>query len=299
MFSCKYDFARNKSHLYSELSFILLLLIITCRGTYGGEFDASVAPKGHYLFKFYPKAILTNAYFSNIGRATNLDNVMAFLYVELPVHLQYGLTGSISIGAILPFGWTYQEVVQDNSREIIHRLTTRELWLSIQHRWLALPVISSSSLRIKIPLAKKAEWEDGLRIGDGQVDIYPAYFVDYLSKTRYWYTELAIGYKYRFKAGNIKPFDEFNFMLLLGYELIRDLQLRFFIYSDLTWFGNGEFAEEHIKFYQKVGHQSTFGYGVSVWPRPSMRMEITTGGDLFGQNQFRRLLWIVGITKII
>lgn len=299
MFSCKHNFVRNKSPFPPVLVVTFIFLVFTCEGTYGGEFDASVAPKGKYLFKFYPKAILTNSYFSNKGRATNLKSVTALLYVELPVHLQYGLTGSLSIGAILPLGWTYQEVFQNNSRDIIHRLTTRELWLSVQHRWLALPVISSSSLRIKIPLAKKVEWEDGLRIGDGQVDIYPAYFFDYLSRTRYWYTELAIGYKYRFKSGNIKPLDEFNFRLLLGYKLIRDLQLRFFIFSDLTWFGNGKFTDEKIEFFQRVGHQSTFGYGVSVWPRPSMRIEITTGGDLFGKNQYRRLVWIVGLTKII
>lgn len=279
--------------------FILSIFILTPIDTQAGEFDASVAPDGRYLLRLNPKIYFTSAYFSDDGKPANLDTVTGLLYFEVPVHVQYGLSGALSVGVIVPLGWTYQEIRSDIRPDPIHRLAIRELWLTVQHRWLTLPFISSSSLRIKIPLSKKKDWEDGLRIGDGQVDVYAIYYFDYFSKTRYWYTELMIGYKYRFKTGKIKPLDELNFKSQLGYELIPDLQVRFFIYADLTEFQNGKFEEDTLEFFEQEGRLRTFGYGLSLWPRPSLRLEMATGGDWFGRNQYRGMRWMVGITKII
>lgn len=277
----------------------MFILILTPIDSQAGEFDASVAPKGRYLLRINPKIFFTSAYFSDEGKPINLEPVTGLLYFEVPVHVQYGLTGALSVGAIVPLGWTYQELRPDIRPDPINRFAVRELWLTVQHRWLVLPFISSSSLRIKLPLSKKKDWEDGLRIGDGQVDVYPVYFFNYYSKTRYWYTELTIGYKYRFKTSNVKPLDELNFMSQLGYELLPDLQVRFFIFADLTGFRNGEFGGDNLEFYEQEGNLRTFGYGVSLWPRPSMRLEVATGGDWFGRNQYRGMRWLVGITKII
>ena len=126
-----------------------------------GEFDASVVPEGRYLLRIYPKVYFTNAYFSDGGRALNSETITSLLYCELPVHLQYGLTGSLSIGAIIPLGWTYQELRPDLNSASASSLTVRELWLTVQHKWWAFWFISSSSVRVKIPLAKKSSWEDG------------------------------------------------------------------------------------------------------------------------------------------
>lgn len=279
--------------------FILSIFILTPIDTQAGEFDASVAPDGRYLLRLNPKIYFTSAYFSDDGKPANLDTVTGLLYFEVPVHVQYGLSGALSVGVIVPLGWTYQEIRSDIRPDPIHRLAIRELWLTVQHRWLTLPFVSSSSLRIKIPLSKKKDWEDGLRIGDGQVDVYAIYYFDYFSKTRYWYTELMIGYKYRFKTGKIKPLDELNFKSQLGYELIPDLQVRFFIYADLTEFQNGKFEEDTLEFFEQEGRLRSFGYGLSLWPRPSLRLEMATGGDWFGRNQYRGMRWMVGITKII
>lgn len=279
--------------------FILSIFILTPIDTQAGEFDASVAPDGRYLLRLNPKIYFTSAYFSDDGKPANLDTVTGLLYFEVPVHVQYGLSGALSVGVIVPLGWTYQEIRSDIRPDPIHRLAIRELWLTVQHRWLTLPFISSSSLRIKIPLSKKKDWEDGLRIGDGQVDVYAIYYFDYFSKTRYWYTELMIGYKYRFKTGKIKPLDELNFKSQLGYELIPDLQVRFFLYADLTEFQNGKFEEDTLEFFEQEGRLRSFGYGLSLWPRPSLRLEMATGGDWFGRNQYRGMRWMVGITKII
>lgn len=279
--------------------FILSIFILTPIDTQAGEFDASVAPDGRYLLRLNPKIYFTSAYFSDDGKPANLDTVTGLLYFEVPVHVQYGLSGALSVGVIVPLGWTYQEIRSDIRPDPIHRLAIRELWLTVQHRWLTLPFVSSSSLRIKIPLSKKKDWEDGLRIGDGQVDVYAIYYFDYFSKTRYWYTELMIGYKYRFKTGKIKPLDELNFKSQLGYELIPDLQVRFFLYADLTEFQNGKFEEDTLEFFEQEGRLRSFGYGLSLWPRPSLRLEMATGGDWFGRNQYRGMRWMVGITKII
>jgi len=276
-----------------------MLIILSPIATYAQEFGASVAPAGGYLLKIYPKIFYTNAYFSDEGKSLNLETVTGLLYFEVPVHVQYGLTGSFSIGAIVPLGWTYQEVHPDIRRDPKNRLTVRELWLTVQHRWLSFPFLSSSSLRIKIPLSKKKDWEDGLRIGDGQVDVYPVYYFDYFSTTRYWYTELAIGYRYRFKTGKIKPFDELNFRSLLGYELFFSSQTRFFIYADLTRFRNGEFEEDNLEFFEQEGSLHTFGYGVSLRYRQSLQLYIATAGDWSGRNQYRGMRWMLGFTKII
>jgi len=297
MYSYKNDFTVLGSR--GLCVFVLLMLIFTPVNTHAQEFGASVAPEGRYLLKIYPKIFFTNAYFSDEGKALNLETITGLLYFELPVQVQYGLTGSISIGVILPLGWTYREAQPYIRRHPIDRLTVRELWLTVQHKWWTLPFISSSSLRIKIPLAKKDDWEDGLRIGDGQVDVYPVYYFDYFSKTRWWYTELTIGYKYRFKSGNIKPFDELNFKSLLGYELWPKPQMRFFIYTDLTRFRNGEFGENNLEFFEQEGSLHTFGYGVSFKPFPLMQMYIATGGDWSGRNQYRGMRWILGITQIL
>jgi len=269
--------------------------------SYGEEWEASVPPVKKYLFKFYPKIFFTSAFFSENGKALNLPEVTGLLYLEAPIHVQYGYTKSLAFGAVLPIGWTYQEKLTTESPDPITRtrLTIRELWLTIQHRWWTVPFISSSSIRIKIPLASKKDWEDGLRIGDNQIDIYPIYYFSYFSKNRYWYTDTSIGYKFRFKKDDIKPFDELNFRSVLGYELIPDFQLRFYLYTDLTAFRNGEFDPDTIKFFQNEGSLHTFGYGLSMWLRPETRLEISTGGDWSGRNQYRGMRWTIGIVKII
>ena len=278
---------------------VVLLLILIPSGINAQEFGASVAPKGGYLLKFYPKIFFTSAYFSDEGKTQNLETVTALLYLEMPVHIQYGLTGSLSIGTILPIGWTYQEVRQEIRRHPIDRLAVRELWLTVQHRWWTFLFFSSSSLRIKIPLSKKKDWEDGLRIGDGQVDIFPLYYVDYYSKERYWYTELTIGYKYRIKNSNYKPFDELNFKSLLGYELWENPQMRCYIYADLTRFRNGDFGEDNLKFFEYEGNLYTFGYGVSLKPIQKLWLHIETAGDWMGRNQYRGMRWLLGFTIIL
>ena len=58
---------------------------------------------------------------------------------------------------------------------------------------------------------------------------------------------------------NSEDWEDYNSDLVWNFK-----KIGFFIYSDLTWFGNGEFTEENIKFFQKGGRQSTLGYGVSV-----------------------------------
>lgn len=260
------------------------------------EFEASVAPDGRFLFKAYPKFLFTSAYFSDEGRAYNLPGVTGLLYFELPLQVQYGITGSLSVGAIFPIGWTYQE--ETDREDPVTRLNVREFWLTVQHRWLTFPFVSSSSVRIKVPLADKKEWEDGLRIGDGQVDIFPIYHFDYFSTSMHWYVQFSTGYKYRFKKGDYKPLDEFRFYARGGYELFPELRMRFHLYADLTKFSNGEYPEHDRKFFQHDGTLHTYGYGVSLWPRPSFRIEMTTGGDWSGSNRYRGIRWIIGVTKI-
>ena len=279
--------------------FVLLALFLIPMDAAAWEFDANVAPGGRWLMKFYPKIYYTSAYFSDEGKSLNLDSVTGLLYMELPPHLQYGITDKLSVGAIVPLGWTYQEVKPEIREDPISRWALREIRLTVQHRWIAFGLISSSSVRIKIPLMDKKDWEDGLGVGDGQVDIYPAYYFDYFNKKYSLYTETGIGYKYRLKSGDVKPFDEWNFRCVLGRELMPVGQIRFFLYTDLTAFRNGDYGEIDGKFFQQEGSLHTFGYGVSLWPRPTMRLEIVTGGDWSGRNRYRGMRWMIGIAQII
>lgn len=274
-----------------------MILLVIPLGAYPAEFEASTAPDGQYLLKIYPRFFYTSAYFSSEGRAMNLEEVMGLLYFELPIQLQYGITKSFSVGVYLPVGWAYQE--KEKESESVDRISVRELWFTVQHRWLTLPIISSFSVRLKVPLANKRSWEDGLHIGDGQLDVYPLYYFDYFSEAMYWYVQMAVGYKYRFKASDYKPFDETTFYLEGGYELFPDLRMRFYLYADLKKFRNGDFPGEDLKFFEKEGDLHEFGYGVSLWPRPTFRLEITTGGDWSGTNQFRGMRWTLGFTKIL
>jgi hypothetical protein len=275
---------------------VVLLLILIPAGTNAQEFGASTAPKGVFLFKCYPKVFFTNAYFSDRGKALNLETVTGLLYLEVPLQVQYGLTNSLNVGIIVPVGWTYQEMVPDLRENAVHRFAVRELWLTVQHRWWTFLFFSSSSLRVKIPLSKKRDWEDGLHIGDGQVDVFPLYYVDL--ETEYWYTELSAGYKYRFKDKGWKPFDELKFKLLGGHKLFVHPDMRFYVYGDLTNFWNGEFEGDDLDFYEHEGRRATLGYGVSLRPIHNMRLDIETAGDLAGRNQYRGMRWTVGFTII-
>lgn len=294
MSSCNSLVRRTVSTVLSMLLAVICSLAPT--GIDAVEFEASTAPAGKYLLKIYPNFFFTSAYFSNEGKALNLPGVTGLLYFELPVQVQYGVTGSLSLGAILPIGWTYQE--EPERQDPVQRLMVREVWITLQHRWLTFPFVSSSSIRVKIPLVDKKDWENGLRIGDGQVDVYPVYHFDYFNETRFWYVQFSVGYKYRFKKGSYKPLDELRFYSQGGYELFQDLKMRFFLYADLIKFRNGEFPEGDLKFFEREGSLHTFGYGLSLWPRPTFRLEITTGGDWSGSNQYRGIRWIIGATKI-
>lgn len=262
-----------------------------------GEFEASTAPDGRYLLRIYPRVMYTSAYFSDDGRAHNLPGVTGLLYLEIPVQVQYGLTGALSIGAMVPFGWTYEE--EEGRVHAVSRLAVREVWLTIQHRWLTFPFVSSSSLRIKVPLLDKREWEDGLHIGDGQIDVYPAYHFDYANQAHYWYVQLAAGYKYRMNKGSYKPLDEFRLNGQGGYELFPDLRMRFYLLADLTSFSNGKFPAGDRAVFEREGNLHSFGYGVSLWPRPTFRVELTTQGDWSGTNQYRGIRWEIGFVKIL
>ena len=304
MFSCKESAPASRS-LAGAISScgspaaiaILAAVLAFASFAHAGEFEASTAPDGRYLLRIYPKFFYTSAYFSPEGKAHNLDKVTGLLYFELPVQVQYGVTRSLSIGAIVPIGWTYEE--EENRPDAFNRVTVREVWLTVQHKWITFPFISSSSLRVKIPLADKKDWEDGLRIGDGQVDVYPVYHFDYFNQRHYWYVQVAVGYKYRFKKGDYKPLDELRFYGQGGYELFPDLRMRFYLLADLTRFSNGDVPAGSPKFFERDGDLHSFGYGISLWPRPSFRVELTTLGDWSGTNQYRGVRWEIGFTKIL
>ena len=261
------------------------------------DLEASTVPGGHFLLKIRPAFFYTSAYFSEERTARNLTDVTGLLYLELPVQLEYGITNSFAMGAILPLGLTYQE--EGDRDNPASRLTVRDFWITLKYRWLTLPVISATSLRVKVPVAEKEPWEDGLGIGDGQFDIQAVSHLDYFSDTRYWYVQLAAAYKYRFEKDQTKPFDELAFGGRAGYELFPDLRMRFYLYGDLTEFLNGEFASDSLRFFEKEGDLYTFGYGVSLWPRPTFRVDLTTGGDLSGTNRYRGMRWTIGFTKIL
>jgi hypothetical protein len=94
----------------------------------------------------------------------------------------------------VPAGWTYQEAGLRG--QATSTLDLREVWLTLQHRWLPLAFISSASVRVKIPLQRKQDFEDGLRIGDDQFDIYPVYYFDYFSRSHFFFSEFAAGYRF-------------------------------------------------------------------------------------------------------
>jgi hypothetical protein len=275
---------------------VVLLLVLIPASIVAQEFGASTAPKGVFLFKCYPKVFYGSAYFSGEGKALNLEDITGLLYWEIPLQVQYGLTNSLNVGIIVPVGWTYQELRPELRENPIHRWAVRELWLTVQHRWWTFLFFSSSSLRVKIPLAEKKDWEDGLQIGDGQVDIYPIYYIDIESE--YWYTELSAGYKYRFTEDGTKPFDEVKFKFLGGHRLLIQPDMRFYVYADLTKFWNGDFGEDDLSFFEHEGRLATFGYGVSMSPIHNVRLDIETAGDWAGRNQYRGMRWTVGFTII-
>ena len=277
------------------LFFLLLMPALAPAPLPGQEFGASTPPRGRYLLRVFPKAFFASAYFSDDGRALNLETTTGLLYVEVPIQVQYGVSGALAVGAILPLGWTYQEVRPEIRKAPVHRFAVREFWLTVQHRWLALPFISSSALRVKIPLSAKEPWEDGLRIGDGQVDVYPALFFDYSSTEHYWFTELTVGYKYRFGKGETKPFDELNLRTVLGFELWGRPKMDVFLFADLTSFLNGDFGETDLLFFEKKGSLHTLGYGVSFEPYPLAQIYIDTAGDFSGRNRYRGMRWTVGL----
>lgn len=277
--------------------FVIVQLLAFLSSPRAGEFEASTAPDGRYLLRVYPKFYYTSAYFSADGRAHNLPDVSGLLYFELPVQVQYGVTGSFSVGMIAPLGWTYRE--EEGRPDALNRVAVRELWLTLQHRWLTFPFVSSSFLQVKVPIVGKKDWEDGLRIGDGQVDIFPAYHFDYYSRSHYWYIQFTAGYKYRFKKGDYKPSDETRLYARAGYELFPDLRMRFYLLADLVKFSNGKFPEADPKFFERDGNLHSFGYGVSLWPRPTFRVELTTLGEWSGTNQYRGIRWEIGFTKIL
>jgi len=278
-----------------RLALLFFLLAVASPGLTAQEFGASTPPRGRYLLRFFPKAYYTSAYFSEEGKALNLDTVTGLLYVELPVHLQYGVTGSTALGAILPLSWTYQEVLPEIREDPIHRFSVREVWLTAQQRWWTLPFVSSFSLRVKVPLAGKKDWEDGLRVGDGQVDVYPVLYLDYASLEHYWFAELTFGYKYRFAKGDTKPHDELNFRSLVGFELWGRPKMDVFLLADLTRFRNGKYDPENREFFEHDGSLHTFGYGVSFEPYPLGQIYIETAGDFSGRNRYRGMHWAAGL----
>jgi hypothetical protein len=288
----------TESRILRRAALLVLALLLPPASIPAQEFGASKPPKGQFLVRAFPKAFFTSDRFSDEGKALNLENVTGLLYVELPVQVQYGVTGSLAVGATLPFGWTYQEVDPDIREDPINRFAVREVWLMVQHQWWTLPFISSSSLRVKVPVMDKEEWEDGLRIGDGQVDLYPAYFFDYHSEERYWFVKLELGYKYRFGTGDIKPFDELNFRSVAGFEFLANRKLEGFIFADLTRFRNGDYGETDRAFFEKDGSLHTFGYGVSYLPSPDFQVYVETAGDFSGRNRYRGMYWTVGLRKV-
>jgi hypothetical protein len=280
-----------------SLVLLSLALILAPASICAQEFGASTPPENRFFLRVFPKAFFTSDRFSDEGKAVNLNTVTGLLYVEVPVQVQYGVTGSLAVGAIVPFGWTYQEVEPGIRRDPIHRFAVREIWLTVQHRWWTLPFISSSSLRIKIPLSDKEEWEDGLRIGDGQIDLYPSYFFDYFSEEHYWFAELALGYKYRFKSGSIKPSDELNLRSVLGFELWAPPKMEVFVFADLTRFRNGDYGEADRMFFEEDGSLHTLGYGVSLETDSLVQIYLETAGDFSGRNRYRGMRWTVGLRK--
>jgi hypothetical protein len=260
----------------------------------GQEYQASTPPEGRFLLRVFPKVFFASAYFDENGKARNLDGVTGLLHAEFPVNLQYGVTGALAVGAVLPVALTYQEVDPDVRSDPIHRFWMPEGWLTLQYRFWTLPFIASVGLRVKIPLMDKRDWEDGLRIGDGQVDISPVLHIDYQSPTRYWFTRLTGSYKHRFKSGDEKPFDEWMLRAMLGLELWDRPKIDLFGFADLTAFRDGDFGSGELAFFEREGSLHTLGYGVSFEPYPLGQIYVETAGDYSGRYRYRAMRWRVG-----
>jgi hypothetical protein len=264
------------------------------------EFEASTAPDGSLLLETYACFFYTSAHFDQNGYSRNLEETTGLLIFRVPVSLQYGVTGAFSVGGILPVDVVYGEAYfEDEDRPLERsRFTVHEVWLTLQYKYITCPFLGAVSLRAKVPLAKKYDWYDGLRVGDGQVDLFPVLHLDYFSRTHYWFIKTALGYKYRFKKDDIKPHDEMRFFAQGGVELFPELKMRLFLLMDLIKFNSGSYPYEDLKFYEKNGDLHAFGYGLSMWPRPTVRIEIATAGDMSGRNRYRGMYWTVGVTKI-
>jgi hypothetical protein len=147
------------------------------------------------------------------------------------------------------------------------------------------------------PLAHKEDWEDGLRIGDGQVDLHPAYIFDYRSVTRYWFTELEVGYKYRFRGGDGKPPDELNLRWIVGFELWGRPRMDVFASGDFTRLRNGDYGDRELRFFERDGSLHTLGYGVALEPYPLGQVYVSTAGDFSGRNRYRGMRWTMGFRR--
>ena len=256
------------------------------------EFDASTLPRGRYLLKIYPKIFFASAGFDSESRSVNFAEVSGLTRIEFRFGVYRGITDNLMAGIILPLGYTRSTYSPNLHRERDTSIGLREIWLLVQHQWITLPVISSSSLRVKIPITDKKDFEQGLRIGDGQIDLYPVYYFDWVTPVHI-YLKSEIGYKYRIEKGDTKPSDEFRAILQSGYELIPQVRLRLFTFSDYTRFFGDEVEGESVP--GTSGYLYTIGYGVEIWPRPGFSMEMSTGGDFMGKNHFRGMRWVIGI----
>jgi hypothetical protein len=258
------------------------------------EFDASTIRRGEHLLKIYPEILFTSAGFDSEGRSIIFPETSGLTRVELRFGMYRGITDNLMAGIILPLGYTRKTYSPHLHRGRDTCIGWREIWLLIQHQWIRLPVISSSSLRVKIPITDEKPFEKGLSIGGGQIDLYPVYYFDMPPRHgRSIYFKSQIGYKYRIKKGDTKPSDEFKAILESGYELIPEVRLRLFTFSDYTRFFGGKVKGERTL--GTSGYVYTIGYGVEIWPRPGWSMEMSTGGDLMGKNQFRGMTWVIGM----
>lgn len=264
------------------------------------EFEASTAPKGGVVLETHAYFFYASAYFDQNGYSRNLEETTGLLIFRVPVYVQYGVTGGFSVGGMLPIDVVYGEAYFEDEDRVLERsrFTVHEFWINLQYKFLTSPFLAAVSLRTKVPLAEKYDWYDGLRVGDGQVDLFPVVHIDYFSRTHYWFIQTAFGRKYRLKKGDIKPHDELRFCAQGGVELFPELKMRMFLLADLIKFSKGSYPYEDLEFYEKDGDLQSFGYGVSLWPRPTIRIEIATAGDLSGKNRYRAMYWTVGFTKI-
>ncbi|MGD9141653.1 MAG: hypothetical protein PVJ42_08950 [bacterium] len=278
----------------------LAALVLTPAGPRAMEFEASTPPKGGLVLETHASFYYASAYFDQHGYVRNLEETTGLLVFRVPVYVQYGVTSAFSVGGMVPIDLVYGEAYfEDEDRPLERsRFTVHEFWINLQYKFLTSPFLVSVSMRTKVPLAEKYDWYDGLRVGDGQVDLFPVVHLDYFSRTHYWFIQTAYGHKYRLKNGDINPHDESHFHALGGVELFPELKMRMFLLTDIIRFKKGSYPYEDLEFYEKDGNLNSFGYGVSLWPRPTIRIEIATAGDLWGENRYRGMYWTVGFTKI-